>query len=254
MAGGPAGAAISAGAGLALGVGEYLWNKNQAKKDEKNRPKYEIPAEVGQGLSEAQRQALQGLPEAQKQQYLSNLQRGQAYSLGQSQSRKGGLAGIAALNENQNQGYANLLSQDAGARMANQKQVYNQLQNVADYKGQAFQINQQNPYYEKVARDAANRGALFKNVGNAAQLAGYAAGAQGQKKSLAQGQQPAYASNYGLNNNSPMNPVQPASYNPFAGNAGEGSVGTPFMPQTSTGSNYAPFAPGQGRLGNPFGQ
>jgi len=174
--GGPIGAGIGAGAGLLLGGAEYLWNKNKAKKDEKNRPQYDIPKEVGQGLALANQQALQGLPEAQKQQYLTDMQRGLAYSLGQNQTRKGGLSNIAALNENQNQGYANLMAQDAGARMANQKQLYGQLQNVADYKGQQFQLSQLNPYYENMTRDQANRGALMQNISKGAQLGMYAQG------------------------------------------------------------------------------
>ena len=181
--GGPAGAAIGAGAGLLVGAGQYLWNKNQAKKDERNRSLYQIPAEVQAGFDETQRQALIGLPDAQKQQYISNLQRGQAYSLNRNQTRKGGLVGVAALNEQQNQGYANLLAQDSAARMQNQKQVYGQLDNLANYKGQQFQLNQSNPYYEKMARDQANRGSLFQNVTKGAQLGMYA-GSQGQQKSF----------------------------------------------------------------------
>jgi hypothetical protein len=187
--GGPVGIGIGAAAGLGLAGAEYLINKKQAKKDAANRPEFEIPSEVPAGLNLAQQQALQGLPEAQKQQYLSSLQRSQAYSLGQQQSRRGGLTGIAAINENMNQGYSNLLSQDAAARMANQKNLYGQLQNVADYKGQQFQLNQLNPYYENIARNQANRGALFQNLNNTAQLGMYAAGAYGGNQS--QGQAPA---------------------------------------------------------------
>src|ERR1019366_6910836 len=170
---GPEGALIGAGAGALVGVGQYLWNKNQQKKDDANRPQYNIPSEVGQGLDLAKQQALQGLPQAMQEQYKSNLQRSQAYSLSQNQTRKGGLSGIASLNENQNQGYANLLSQDAQAQQAKMPALYGQLNNVAENKQQAFQINQLNPYCEHIQRDAANRGAIFQNVTKGAQLGMY---------------------------------------------------------------------------------
>ncbi len=155
---------LGAGVGLGLSGVEYLWNKHAQAKDEANRPVYNIPPEVQQGLALADQQAAQGLPAAQKEQYITNLQRGTAYGLSQIGSRKGGLAGLGTLNEQQNQGYANLLSQDSAARMQKQQNVFGQLQNVANYKDQAFQINKENPFYEKMARDQANRGSFMQNV------------------------------------------------------------------------------------------
>jgi hypothetical protein len=182
--GGPVGAAVGALGGLALSGIEYAQNKKQAAKDVANRPQYVIPPEVKQGLTLSEQQALVGLPEAQKQQYLQNLNQGAAYSLGQQQTRKGGLAGLAAINQNLNQGYGNLLSADAQARMQKQQQVFGQLQNQADYKGQAFQLNQLNPYYENMARNQANRGALYQNVSNSLQLGMYGlSGIGGQQNS-----------------------------------------------------------------------
>lgn len=155
----------------ALAGVQYFVNKKNIKRDEKNRPKYVVPPEVAQGLTLAQHQALEGLPEEQKQQYISNLQRSGAFSLSQNESRAGGLNNIAAINANQNQGYANLLSEDSAARYERQQRVYGQLQNVADYKGQEFQLNTLNPYYEHIAARNANNGALFQNLGKSAQIA-----------------------------------------------------------------------------------
>jgi len=163
--------AVGVGGATAVTAGaQYFWNKHEQKKDEANRPQYQIPPEVAAGLTEAERQALQGLPEAQKQQYVTNLQRGTAYGLSQVGSRKGGLAGLGTLNEQQNQGYANLLSQDSAARIQNQKNVFGQLNNVAENKQQQFQLNQLNPYYEHISRSNANRGALMQNLNKAVQL------------------------------------------------------------------------------------
>ncbi len=173
---GPYGALVGAAGGLALSGLEYSQNKKQQKRDNANRPTYQIPPEVKQGLTLAEQQALFGMPEAQRQKAVQDLQRGAAYSLGQETTRRGGIAGLASLNENLNQGYTTLASQDAQSRMQKQQQVYSQLQNSADYKGQAFQLNQLNPYYENVARTSANRGSLYQNVAKTSQLALYGTG------------------------------------------------------------------------------
>ena len=107
---------------------------------------------------------MEGLPEAQKRQYLSNLQRGTAFGLRNMGSRKAGLVGLATLNEQQNQGNAQLLSMDAAARMANRDRLYAARQNMADYKDKSFQLNKQNPYYENKARDQAMMGAGMQNI------------------------------------------------------------------------------------------
>lgn len=150
------------GATTTLGAAQLLYGMSQQKKNK--RPEYVIPEEIGQNLNQAQQQALQGLPEAQKQQYLNNLQQSTAYALQQSSSRKGGLTGIAALNQQNIQGNQNLLAMDAQARMQNQQQLMAKRNQMADYKQQAFQLNSLNPYYEKTAQNQALMGAGMQNV------------------------------------------------------------------------------------------
>jgi hypothetical protein len=150
------------GASVTLGAAQLAYGLYKQKHNK--RPVYEIPDEVNQNLTDAQRQALQGLPEEQKQQFISNIQRGQAYGLGQLGSRKAGLAGVAALNQQSNDAYGNLLAMDSQARMQNQAALMQQRQNVADYKDQAFQFNKVNPYYEQTASNNAMIGAGMQNV------------------------------------------------------------------------------------------
>ncbi len=188
------GAATTTLGAVQMGIG--LANKKKNK-----RPTYEIPPEVAAGLNEAQRQALQGMPEEQRQQAISDMQRGQAYSLSQASSRKGGLQGIAALNENQNRGYATLANMSSQIRRQNQGQLFNQLQNVANYKDQKFQVNQLNPYYEKVAQNEAMIGSGMQNISQGFQASNsggnYAQNAQPQQQ---QSQQKSY---YTADANSP---------------------------------------------------
>ncbi len=168
--GGPWGALGGAALGAGLSLFQYNKNKKQIASDAANRPQYQIPDEIKQNLSDAQQQALQGLPEEQKQQYISNLQRGTAQGLSQLGSRKAGLAGVATLNEQQNEGYGNLLSADSQARQQGQQRLMGARQTMADYKDQGFQLNKLNPYYEGIAARNANQGALTKSLGNAGQL------------------------------------------------------------------------------------
>jgi hypothetical protein len=157
-------------AGLVGSATQYFRNKKQAEEDAANRPQYQIPEEAFQNLTMAEQQAMEGLPEEQKSQYLSNVQRSANMALADIGTRKGGLAGLGRLNENLNKSYSDLLSADAAARQQNQQQVYQQRSNIADYRGQQFQLNELNPYYENIARRQANRGALAQNLMNSAQL------------------------------------------------------------------------------------
>lgn len=169
-AAGPYGALIGGVLGGAIG---YFGTS------ETKRPDYTIPEEIRQNLSDAQFAALQGLPEEQKQQFISNLQRGSSYSLNQMSDRKSGIAGLAALNENQNQAYLGLANADAAVKRQNQQLLVGARKDMADYKDQKFQVNELNKYYEDTAKSQAQQGALLQNVSTGIQMYG----AYGNKQS-----------------------------------------------------------------------
>jgi hypothetical protein len=162
-------AGMASGAATMAGV-KYIKGRRDAKKDAKNRPQYAIDPYAKENLSSAKQQALQGMPEEQKQQYLSNLQRGSAYALDQSKDRKSGLMGVSAINQNQNDAYGNLASSDSQIRMQNQGNLSAQLGNMSDMATQEFQFNKVNPYYEGIAQRNANTNELFQNLNNSAQM------------------------------------------------------------------------------------
>jgi len=166
------GAAMAVGAGLttALGAGQTIYGLSQKAKNK--RPEYEIPQEVAQNLNQAQMLALQGLPAEQKQEFVNNLRQSTASGLAQIGTRKGGLAGVADLAQNERRGYQDLLIQDSAARQNNQKMLMGQRQNMADYRDQAFQFNKVNPYYEKVAQNQALIGAGMQNLSQGMQSFG----------------------------------------------------------------------------------
>lgn len=160
--------AILGGLSLASGALQYFKGKNLEKRNK--RFTAETPSEAYQNLSMAQQMALQGLPEEQKQQFISNLQRGTALGLRELGTRKAGISGISALNQQQNDGYQQMLGMDSQARVQNQNQLMQQNQNIANYKDRNFQLNTVNPYYERVAQSQAMMGAGLQNINKGIQL------------------------------------------------------------------------------------
>lgn len=150
------------GATAALGAGQLLYGMYDQKRNK--RPEYKIPDEAYQNLNQAQQEALQGMPAAVQQQYINNLNQSSAYALSQAGSRRAGLTGVAALNQNQNQALQGLAAQNAQVQMQNRQQLYGMRNQLADYKGQAFQFNQVNPYYERTAQNQALMGAGMQNI------------------------------------------------------------------------------------------
>lgn len=174
---------VAGAATTAYGLHQY-YKARKMEKDNK-RPEYQIPQEVAQNLTQAQMDALEGLPAAQAQQFIQNIQRGSAFGMSQLGSRKAGLAGLATLNQQQQDAYGNLLSMDAQAVRQNKANLMNQRQVMADYRDQAFQLNKLNPFYEKQAEIEALKGAGIQNIGNSFQMA---AGQQGQGANTDAGQ------------------------------------------------------------------
>lgn len=151
------GAASTSLGAVQLGYGLYNQRKNK-------RPTYEIPEEVKQNLAMAKQQAVDGIPDQYKADYLSNLQRGSAQALSMGNSRRGGLINVGQINQNMNNAYSGLMSMEAQARDQKMTNLFNQNQNMADYRDQAFQFNKVNPYYEKTAENQAMIGSGLQNM------------------------------------------------------------------------------------------
>lgn len=174
---------------LQTSYGIYQAIKGNQLAAQNTRPKYEIPNEVFQNLSDAQRMAIQGMPEQQRQNYINDLQRNAQQSLNQMGSRQAGLAGLGVLNQNQNDAYAKLLGMDAQQRMANMQQLQQVRSQTADYRDKAFDLNQMQPYANRYAEAQAMQNAGNQNmmggIQSATQMGGQAANAAGSIAQLA---------------------------------------------------------------------
>lgn len=162
---------------LALSGAQAIFGAVQASKgknalDNAERPEYKIPDEVLKNLSVAERMALQGLPDAQKKAYVDQINQGMATSLRGLSSRKAGISGVSKLSQSQNQAYQNLLSMDAQARQENERLAMSARSDLAGYKDKAFQVNQMEPYEQKVAEGQALYGAGLQNIFAAVNTAG----------------------------------------------------------------------------------
>ena len=151
-------------AAVQAGTGIYQAFKGNQMARSMDRPEYEIPQEILDNLTDAQIQALRGLPDAQKSLYLDNVARSQQAALEAMSTRKGGLAGLSNVQQQANDAYRNLLSMDAKQRQANEKALMGVKSDVAVYKDKVFQTNQMQPYLDMMQSVEAMKGAGLRNI------------------------------------------------------------------------------------------
>lgn len=151
-------------AAVQAGTGIYQAVKGGQMARSMDRPEYEIPQEILDNLTDAQIQALRGLPDAQKSLYLDNVARSQQAALEAMSTRKGGLAGLSNVQQQANDAYRNLLSMDAQQRQANERALQAVRSDVAGYRDKAFQQNQMQPYLDMMQAAEAMKGAGLQNI------------------------------------------------------------------------------------------
>lgn len=146
------------------GYGIYQAFKGNQLANSMTRPEYQIPEEVLANLSDAQIQALEGLPAEQKQAFVENIQRGSQSAMRGLGDRSAGISGISSIQQNEADSYRELLGMDARQRQANQANLMNQRSNVADYRDKAWDYNVRQPYDETMAAAEAMKGAGLQNI------------------------------------------------------------------------------------------
>lgn len=171
----PAIAAV-ASAGVQAGVG--IWQAYKGNQMSKNltRPQYEIPQAIKDKMTTAEMLQYQGLPESSKQEYIDNLSRNMAFSFGQADSRKAGLAGTATINQQAQDAAKGLLSADAAQRMQNIQTLQNDRSEYGGFQDKQFTFNKANPYYETFNQAEALKGAGLQNIVTATNTAATAFG------------------------------------------------------------------------------
>lgn len=135
------------GSGLLGGAVGYFQRRAAKKALSKlQRPEYEIPNEILENQKRAQMAANEGLPSAQYNQAMQNIQRQQNRALTSASDRRGGLMALPGLQQQANDSLLNLDVKNAEQRLKNQQQLYGINSQVAGYKDKQWDINKMQPY------------------------------------------------------------------------------------------------------------
>ena len=146
------------------GIGIYQTYKGNQLAKNNIRPKYEIPDVIKQQLNTAELQAIEGLPEQQRQNYIDSMMQQYTTAISASNDRRGGLSSIASLQNSMNDSNKSLLAMDAQARQNNINALQNTRSNYANYVDKQFELNQLNPFMEKAQAAQAMKGSGMQNI------------------------------------------------------------------------------------------
>lgn len=216
---GGAGGGSGAGAGVANIAGGLVggltgfFQKRKAQKMLKNlnRPEYTIPQEVLRSQKMAEMGAQEGLPSAQYNKAMQNIQRQQNNMLAGATDRRSALMALPKIQQSTNDAALNLDVADSNARLQNQKTLYGISAQTGQYRDKAFQTNQMQPYQEKKnyaesLLGAGNQnltGGIEKLLGGVGSLAfgGGMGGGGGRKMKAGSSSSAAYYNGYGADSN-----------------------------------------------------
>lgn len=166
----PIGAAwIAPAIQAAGGLGQMAFGASQSRKAERRlaeleRPEFEIPEEILQNLSVAERMALEGLPAEQRQMFVEDIQRTIQTGGQQLQERGLGVAGVTGLVQEQTDAFRQLLGMDVAARREGQAAAAQARSSVAAFKEKQFDINELQPYLQEALRSEALQGTGIQNL------------------------------------------------------------------------------------------
>jgi hypothetical protein len=142
--------AVAGGVQGILGIGQMVGGLFMPKPE---IPDYQIPEEIYKNMTDAEYWSFQGLPEAQKQQFIEQSQRAGATALSQSASRKGGLGLVASVAQQEQDSATQLLSMDAQQRMQNLQNLYRAREVMAGQKGTQQEWKMNKVMYKRQKRD-----------------------------------------------------------------------------------------------------
>lgn len=200
------GTAVGALVGAGYGLYSGLHQKSEARKMMQSNPypTQPVPQGIQQNATQANRMALQGLPSAQYQEAMKNIQRQQAGAIIGAQSRRSGMDTIGSTNQSTNDAYQQLSAQDAAARRQNIQTAYGQNQALGQYQNQAFDWNQKARYQQNYSYSMALLGSGNQNLTRGIDMG--AAGLTRLPNSAYQGLRSAIGGLFSGNTSSPLLP------------------------------------------------
>jgi hypothetical protein len=157
-----------AGAQALIGGAQYL----KGRKDIKNleRPEMTTPAELEQNKKLAQQAALEGMPEAVKNQYVEQITGGLSNQIYGARTSGRGFQGAGEALDATNMAFMNLAAMDADIASKSRQELYGANQALAQWNQQK-QAMAQEEYQQKLAGAQAMGGAGMQNIMGAADAA-----------------------------------------------------------------------------------
>ena len=151
------------------GIGQMAFGASQSQKakgqlEDLERPEFEIPEEILQNLSQAERMALEGLPAQERQLFVEDIQRTIQTGGAQLQERGLGVAGVTGLVQQQTDAFRQLLQMDVAAKREGQAGLAQARGSVAAFKEKQFQLNQLDPFLQESLKLEALQGAGIQNI------------------------------------------------------------------------------------------
>ena len=137
-------AAVKTGTGIA----QFLAGRKALR--ETKRPMRQIPQEVIANLTQAQIQALEGMPEEQRNLFIQDMQRSQQQAVRGLADRRAGIAGIPQLYQGELDSLNRLAMQDSQMRLQNLNNLTAQRAEMGRQRDTQFQLNEYEPFLNKM--------------------------------------------------------------------------------------------------------
>lgn len=137
-------AAVKTGTGIA----QFLAGRKALR--ETKRPMRQIPQEVIANLTQAQIQALEGMPEEQRNLFIQDMQRSQQQAVRGLADRRAGIAGIPQLYQGELDSLNRLAIQDSQMRLQNLNNLTAQRAEMGRQMDTQFQLNEYEPFLNKM--------------------------------------------------------------------------------------------------------
>lgn len=137
-------AAVKTGTGIA----QFLAGRKALR--ENKRPMRQIPQEVIANLTQAQIQALEGMPEEQRNLFIQDMQRSQQQAVRGLADRRAGIAGIPQLYQGELDSLNRLAMQDSQMRLQNLNNLTAQRAEMGRQRDTQFQLNEYEPFLNKM--------------------------------------------------------------------------------------------------------
>ena len=137
-------AAVKTGTGIA----QFLAGRKALR--ETKRPMRQIPQEVIANLTQAQVQALEGMPEEQRNLFIQDMQRSQQQAVRGLADRRAGIAGIPQLYQGELDSLNRLAIQDSQMRLQNLNNLTAQRAEMGRQMDTQFQLNEYEPFLNKM--------------------------------------------------------------------------------------------------------